>query len=220
MHPFLISTKPFTIVAYSFGTLVALELMALLERAGYDKGNLILIDGAPSLIEQVVTMYLPIDSEKKMEIALLFKFLSHLYPINTLMQYQVSKLSNAVVFFLLYILLQEALETCDTFENKIDFLLNNLHLNEIYSKYYLKLLGTVFLKRFQAIKQYRKSFDKIASQVYLFKAKIPIVSHMEEDFRLSELCQQEIVVNILEGDHVTILENMELSNWINKIKLN
>lgn len=64
--------------------------MALLEKAGYNRGQLLLIDGAPSLLQQqFVAMHLPIDSEKQMEIALLFKLFSHIYPNETLIRFKV-----------------------------------------------------------------------------------------------------------------------------------
>lgn len=88
MLPYLDKTRPFTIISYSFGTLVALELLAELEKDGY-RAELFLIDGAPHLLKQLTATHLPLHSETETGITLLFRLLMHIYPLKTLMPYKV-----------------------------------------------------------------------------------------------------------------------------------
>ncbi|KAL2737028.1 fatty acid synthase-like, partial [Vespula squamosa] len=56
----------FTLVGYSFGSLVAIELTRHLEAKGFD-GRLILIDGAPQLMKELLIQYLPSLSEEELQ---------------------------------------------------------------------------------------------------------------------------------------------------------
>lgn len=88
MEQYLDKATPFTLISHSFGTLVALELLADLEKDGYS-AELFLIDGAPHLLQQLTATHLPIHSETEMGIALLFRLLMHIYPLKTLLPYKV-----------------------------------------------------------------------------------------------------------------------------------
>lgn len=46
-------TKEFTLVGYSYGSVITLELAALLEKDG-KRGSIVLIDGAPRMLQQIV----------------------------------------------------------------------------------------------------------------------------------------------------------------------
>lgn len=69
-----LSNKIFAFVAYSYGSLVALEVVSILESLGYH-GTLIIIDGSPLLMKQML-LNLDIESERIFETALLCHLLS------------------------------------------------------------------------------------------------------------------------------------------------
>lgn len=104
---------------------------------------------------------------------------------------------------------------CDTYENRIDFLMEKLPLDISHSKAYQKQTAISLYDRIQAINTYTKSYHKIASKVHLFKATVPTVTEIEEDYRLSELCHQPVDVRSFEGDHVSILDNPQLAVAVN-----
>lgn len=66
------------------------------------------------------------------------------------------------------------------------------------------------------MRSYKPSFSKIRAEVYLYKAKIQTISGLEEDFGLSELCHQKIQIKYFDGDHVSILDNQDIAQEINK----
>lgn len=56
----------FTLVGYSFGSLVTIELARQLEAKGFN-GRLILIDGAPLLMKEIVNQYFKSSSEEELQ---------------------------------------------------------------------------------------------------------------------------------------------------------
>lgn len=71
-------------------------------------------------------------------------------------------------------------------------------------------------RRLLAVKQYNPSYAKIKSQVYLFKPKVTFIPEEEEDYCLSELTELPVEVRYFEGDHFTMLQNLELGHAINE----
>lgn len=58
--------RSFTIVGYSFGSLIALELVRRLEKQGLS-GRLILIDGAPEYLKMVIEQFFPSATEEELQ---------------------------------------------------------------------------------------------------------------------------------------------------------
>lgn len=46
-------TTPFSVVAYSYGVLIAIEVVSILESLGY-YGKIVCIDGAPELLKKLI----------------------------------------------------------------------------------------------------------------------------------------------------------------------
>lgn len=75
-------SQDFNIIAYSYGTLVALELAVLLEASGYN-GRLLFIDGAPSIISALFQYQLATcKTQSEMQSSLLCSIMSMIEPIN------------------------------------------------------------------------------------------------------------------------------------------
>lgn len=85
------NSKKFAIAAHSFGTLVALELASMLEELGY-VGKLILIDGAPNMTKELVNQQFPNASLNQIQITLLFRILTHIFPMKDLLEHHVRQL--------------------------------------------------------------------------------------------------------------------------------
>lgn len=82
-------TEPFVLVAYSFGSLVGVELTALLEKNGYN-GKLILIDGSPKMIKQLLQQQLVTDSEAMFETTAMCAVMSLYMPWEDVVRHKVS----------------------------------------------------------------------------------------------------------------------------------
>lgn len=58
--------RGFALVGYSYGSLIALELVKRLEKRGLS-GRLVLIDGAPKFLKTIVEQFLPSTTEKELQ---------------------------------------------------------------------------------------------------------------------------------------------------------
>lgn len=81
---------PFTIIGYSFGGVVAVQLAALLEEEGRI-GRIILIDGHPAMIKELVKEQIPdADCDASAETHLLCALLQLYIPVEIIMKHRVS----------------------------------------------------------------------------------------------------------------------------------
>lgn len=72
----------FTLVGYSFGSLVAIELMRQLEAYGFN-GQLILIDGAPQLMKELINQQLLSSSVEELQNNVLVSIMNAFTSINS-----------------------------------------------------------------------------------------------------------------------------------------
>lgn len=85
---------------------------------------------------------------------------------------------------------------------------------ESYKGDKLILAAKSLYSRLKAVKSYRPNY-KLKTSVSLFKAATASFDGAEKDFGLSSLCEHEVKVQTLQGNHVTILENPELAQYLN-----
>lgn len=104
----------------------------------------------------------------------------------------------------------------DRYEEKLDYLmsagpkvdLSNRYITDMCISFYDKLKGLF---------EYRIAEVKLRSKVTLFKAKTALSLNATADYGLSKICQENVEVHTVEGNHVTILENDDLAMKINEI---
>lgn len=90
--------QDFNIVAYSYGSLVALELAVLLEASGY-KGRLLFIDGAPSIFTSLFQLQMASGiTESQLQSTLLCGIMNIIAPIN-LLELRVRIKKHARIFY-------------------------------------------------------------------------------------------------------------------------
>ncbi|KAJ3652400.1 hypothetical protein Zmor_018369 [Zophobas morio] len=193
----LTKNVPFFIIGYSFGTVVGLELISLLEKRG-NFGTVILIDGSPTYSRSAVKKMFGSEDDVKFEMAILNKVFSFVIPFDVLSEHQ------------------EALLKAKDLEKRIDVALA-LIPSETTNKHKLDRQAPVTLyKRLKAMMNYTFRNKKIKSFVHLFKAKFPMVDD-QHDYQLSKMCDNLAQVVTIDGDHVTILNNADLVKSINNI---
>ncbi|KAH0813343.1 hypothetical protein GEV33_009449 [Tenebrio molitor] len=186
-----------TLIGYSFGVSVCLEVLSLLENRGYS-GKVISIDGSPTYIRSSVLNSVPGDTEAEFQTNLLYKILAVLIPVDLLAPYK------------------EKFLKCSDLDERCDLALT-LIPSEVVDRQKLDKQAMVALyKRFKAALNYEFCHDKIRSKAYLFKAKYPIVNE-DEDYHLSMVFEHSVQVATVDGDHVTMLNQSELIKDINKL---
>ncbi|EFA05201.1 fatty acid synthase [Tribolium castaneum] len=193
-----LTAKNFNFVGYSFGALVALELAQLLEEKGF-VGKIVALDGSPHYTKQSIQHYAPGESEAETETMLLYNILGTVLPLDLLEKSKTDLIK------------------CSNFDERINRAVS-LIPEDLAEKHKLEKQAAVTLhQRFKAVRCYTFGGEKIKSFVKLYKAEVPLVGGMDDDYKLAQLCDNKVEVMTVGGDHTTMLEQGELANDLNKI---
>jgi len=71
--------RTFTLIGYSYGSLIAIELVKRLEDHGLN-GQLVLIDGAPKQMKAMIEQYIPSSTQEELQNNILFSVIDILRP--------------------------------------------------------------------------------------------------------------------------------------------
>ncbi|XP_044260170.1 fatty acid synthase-like [Tribolium madens] len=190
--------KKFNFLGYSFGALVALEIAQMLETKGFI-GKIVLIDGSPHYTKESILHFAPGETEAEIETMLLYNILGTVLPIEILEKSKTDLIK------------------CSNFDERINKA-RALIPEELTDKQKLEKQAAVTLQqRFKSIRCYTFSGKKIKSFVKLYKPEIPLVSGVDDDYKLAQLCDNQIEIMTVGGDHMTMLQQSELINDLNKI---
>jgi hypothetical protein len=77
-----------TLIGYSFGVSVCLEVLSLLENRGYS-AKVISIDGSPTYLRSSMLNFVPGDTEAELQTNLVYKIMAMLIPVDLLAPYRV-----------------------------------------------------------------------------------------------------------------------------------
>ncbi|KAH1011869.1 hypothetical protein HUJ04_001145 [Dendroctonus ponderosae] len=205
-------SQPFTFLCYSYGGLIALELVALLEQKGY-LGTLVMIDSSPDYLKGVAkTVELEVDD--KFQVTLLVHLMSMKVSYDLIAKHLVNapfapgsapKCSSSQP--------QEALLKLNTFEERIGMCQQIVgKTNEKSQKYHREFALSIYT-RAKAIVKWEPDFQ-LKSQVALLKPSLANVEMADEDYGLSQHCEKPVQVRVFEGNHATILENANVVDMV------
>ncbi|KAG5878856.1 hypothetical protein JTB14_003676 [Gonioctena quinquepunctata] len=85
-----------------------------------------------------------------------------------------------------------------------------------YSRDFLKKIYIGLIKRMKAIKKHNPSSIS-RSEVVLLKASAGLMNGVELDGGLSKICGKPVEVTTFEGNHLTVLKNVDLAKKINSL---
>lgn len=190
--------KTFNFLAYSFGSTIALELASLLEQKGYT-GIILAVDGSPYYTKQVTNHFVPEGSEAENETMVLSTIFATLLPLEELQKHK-----NDLV-------------KCPSFDERFKLIISLIPKDVVDVQKLDKQAAFAVYKRFKAIRNYNIDQKKIKSFVKLYKADVTLVSGLDEDYRMSEMCGGKVEVMSVKGDHHTMLEQKEIADDINAI---
>ncbi|XP_035738069.1 fatty acid synthase-like isoform X1 [Vespa mandarinia] len=188
----------FTLVGYSFGSLVAIELTRNLEAKGFI-GQLILIDGAPQYLKTLMQQQLHPLSQEDLENNILFSILNPFITVN-----------RAELEF--------KLKKCNTWDEKVNVFLNFIspENQELFSKGNQKDAILSLYVRLQAVMAYNpEPMPYIRTPITLFKPLFPSVLNIPYDYELQSLTENKVEIHVVDGDHITMLEDMKIAMAIN-----
>ncbi|XP_034230761.1 fatty acid synthase-like [Thrips palmi] len=190
---------PFRLVGYSFGGVVSCELTRMLERDGH-KGELVLLDGAPAGMQAMTSSWISEDNNTtELEIAVLMGLLLELKIVPPPK-------------------LREDLMKMPTWDARLEHFLAITPNTPGYSKEHKKNACVSFLHRSVAVNNYQAAPEKIQTTVTLVRPNVITFKHDADDYGLSAMFQQEkIAVHFVDGDHNSMLDNVETANIINNV---
>lgn len=189
----------FLLVGYSFGALLTLKIAKALESAG-KIGKVILIDGAPELLQRLVVEQLPTegDCDEFIQALILDKSFKMALP-------------NHKGERLRQVLAQKGWEAK---MRKTDELFNDFTL--FSKKYTMETLNALHNRVMLVTKLNLKAFPQLSTQITLVKpTEISLHGIIDADYGLRIYTDSDIDIKSLEGNHMSILENENLPILIN-----
>lgn len=202
VREYFANQKEFCIVGYSFGSLIALELARMLEKNG-SIGRLFLIDGAPIYLQQMAA-------------GIVDKTMKDADPADVLIMVLYFNLCSANRNEKFNVQMQ----ACSTWEQKIDTLYEYLddEVKETYSLTYLHRLVAAMANRLKAVNLMDTNLvqQKLNSRIVLLRPQAASFHNVVEDYELSKYSTQPIDVHYIQGNHLTVLDNVRTSEIINE----
>ncbi|VVC31224.1 Thioesterase,Alpha/Beta hydrolase fold [Cinara cedri] len=188
--------QEYFILGYSFGGLIALEVVKLLEKNNR-KGKLWLIDSAPQFLRVTTELSVsgenPLDDE--IQIQLLKRFFDLVWPQNKdklLMEFG----------------------NINSWDERLNYFVEKVPDDVNYSKSYQKQLFNSAYIKLKAIINYDETPTVILKTPTLLIRPTEQVLPITEDYGLSKYFESSVMVHFVEGNHYTILENKKIGELI------
>ena len=208
----------FYLVGYSFGAMVAIEIAKLLEESGL-KGQIVLIDGAPTFLKKLVVDQVVFQQTFKQTselIIYLFLKMPATYSDDAVQIVLISGIMRTVFP-------EENIDVMEimkipTWDSRVEKLLDLSADQYIYSTDYLRKMANCLYQRIKMVIDYKSDSNYILrSPITLVRPTEISIVDVEEDYGLHKLTNGTTNVKYVEGNHLTMLENPKLIQIINEL---
>lgn len=200
------------IVAHSYGAIAALKLASTLEKRG-KLGHVVIIDGSPRyLVKLLQGIRRSTSQTENLENDLIMICFAHFCNSDQLDEF-IKKLAN-----------------CNDLSSKEELIADfvSAEFKSTYSAKYLVNLIVAVLNRLKALAKFNISLDntdelttvldaKLKSPITLIRPTQTVISDIPEDYDLHKYSECEINVRYLDGNHLTVIDNVELSDILNSL---
>lgn len=190
----------FYLVGYSFGAMITIELAKLLEAKGL-RGQIVLIDGAPSFLKKLVVDQMPTTHslDEAVQSVLISGILRTVYPEESIDVMQIMK-NNP------------------TWELRIEKLLEMASDQYLYSTEYLRTMANCLFQRIKMVINYKTDpSHMLRSPITLVRPTEISIVDVEDDYGIQKLTNGTTNVKYVEGNHLTMLEHAKLIQIINQL---
>lgn len=189
--------EDFLIVGYSLGSIIALKLAKELELRG-KKGRLVLIDGSPLLIRQIAKVMAPVPSDEFIQNSILLTCMQLVTPDE-------------------YIEQSANVMNKPDWNAKLEAFINVAKKKMIYSEDYGRKMITSLVSNVKLSLNVEKlDFETLDSiPISLFKANLSMIKDIDEDYGLKKYGKLEIDLNVIDGNHYSILSNAQMVDRLN-----
>ncbi|XP_053695707.1 fatty acid synthase-like [Sabethes cyaneus] len=189
----------YTIVGYSFGSLIAIEIVKRLQ-ARKMSGKLLLLDGAPKFMKFLSLQQMG-DTPEKIQKKLMALIVSFALP-------------NESVEKLLSIM------KAPTFEEQTEKLIELAKGQTVYSAEYTRKMTKALYKRIRMAALLNLDAGRpLNVPITLIRPSAASYLDIENDYGLSEYTSGPVAVRTIEGSHMSMVENPELVEIINSFIL-
>ncbi|XP_020298388.1 fatty acid synthase-like [Pseudomyrmex gracilis] len=195
----LTDSTEFVIGAYSYGSLIAIEIVKQLEAKNF-RGRLILIDGAPKYLQIVQETLFPFTNSQEFQI-LVLKQMTDVFNI-PVSELNISEISKYV-----------------TWEEKLNIFIKNLksEITNTISSDSIKIFCTTIYKHLIAVQEYdTSSLISIRSPIILLKATNPLLPSVEEDYGLNKI-SKNVQIHYVDSNHISIINTEQVAAAINGV---
>lgn len=196
--------KNFYIVGYSFGSMVAIQIAQMLEKQG-QTGRLLLIDGSPAYLKRLATgISKSTSKDDNVEDLLIMTLFCNLCHAELTDEFSIK------------------LKECNSWITKMDVLHDFLsdEIKSSYTKIYLHNMIAAMLNRLKAVWSVNVESEaidhKLKSPITLIRPTHASFADIADDYELAKYSVEPIKVRYVNGNHLTMLDNVELTNIINE----
>ncbi|CAH0713521.1 unnamed protein product, partial [Brenthis ino] len=191
--------SPYILLGYSFGTIPMLKLASILESEGHN-GTIFCVDGSPDFLYGLLTMTMPSKNEAQLQNNLLCTTIDIVSPNNDISS-----------------TLMENLAEIESFEDRIEYTIKVCPVQDVYSKHFIGCIAKSCFDRLQIVLNMGE-FKKVKAPITLLRPKeTPSQLIIEENYCLDKYTESNVTVHLLEGNHVSIIENKDCANIINRV---
>ncbi|CAH2232242.1 jg2964 [Pararge aegeria aegeria] len=192
---------PYILMGYSFGTLPMLKLAGILENEGH-KGTIFCVDGAPEFLYALLSSTIGSKSDTQLQNNLIKHSIDLVSPKNDI--------SNLLI---------DNLNEIESFEDRIQYALK---ITPVQNKYSNKFISSMAVSSYDRLKMVlnhtHTDIKKIRAPIVLLRPKeSPPQLVIDDNYGLDKITEGPVTVYHLEGNHVSIIENKDCANIINRI---
>lgn len=189
--------EKFYLIGYSFGSLLTLEIAKLLELKG-KQGSVTIIDGSPQFIHKVANQLVPDNTDENIQSVILLTCTRLLFPKE---YHEVAENVFANV----------------TWESRLKSFADVAKERSQYGVEYGSKMLTALINRLKISLDADKLSLPILSEtkISLIRPTESSAKNVDEDYGLGKCCSHEVNVDIIEGNHASMLSNPALITLLN-----
>lgn len=167
-----------------------------------NKGTVFLVDGAPDFLYAMLTMTISFKNDFQLQNNLICHTIDIIAPNNDVTKNLIEKLNEI-----------------ESYEERVQYAIGASPVQGKYSNKFIAATAVICYDRLKVVLDFdSKNFKKLKSPIILLRPKEnPPLVVVEENYGLDKFSEQPVLVHFLEGNHVTIIENKDCANIINRI---
>lgn len=167
-------------------------------------GTVFCLDGAPDFLYALLSMTINVKNDIQLQNSLLCHTIDIIAPNNDVSKGLMEKLSEI-----------------ESYEERVECTIKMSPVQGKYSNKFIAAIAMACFDRLKVVLNYNpKTAKKLKSPIVLLRPKDnPPNVVIEENYGLDKLTESNVTVHYLEGNHISIIENKDCANIINRILL-